>query len=134
MVSLLDKPAGIYRPRKPQESDFHRLIREHFTLFSHIYAGRYARNFGFWRPVIHDTVSEFLKCGATMKIIAFIEARQTGVIEAILRHNGLWQGPAPRAPPAFPMPAAQPSALTVEMDPDYIEHLHAEETEIAFQA
>ena len=32
-----------------------------------------------------------LKCGSEMKIIAFIERHQTGVIERILRHCGLWE-------------------------------------------
>jgi Putative transposase len=39
------------------------------------------------------------KCGAEMKIIAFLERHQTEVIEKILRHCGLWEeGPA-RGPP-----------------------------------
>ena len=40
------------------------------------------------------------KCGAEMKIIAFIERQQTDVIEKILRHCGLWEEPAARAPPS----------------------------------
>ena len=40
------------------------------------------------------------KCGSEMKIIAFIEARQTGVIEKILRHCGLWEESPARGPPA----------------------------------
>jgi Putative transposase len=31
------------------------------------------------------------RCGAELKIIAFIERRQTEVIEKILRHCGLWE-------------------------------------------
>ncbi len=43
-------------------------------------------------------------CGGQMKIIGFIERRQHEVIERILRHCGLWEGPirtlaSPRAPP-----------------------------------
>jgi hypothetical protein len=34
-----------------------------------------------------------------MKIIAFIERRQTEVIEKILRHCGLWEESSARAPP-----------------------------------
>jgi hypothetical protein len=34
-----------------------------------------------------------------MKIIAFIERRQTEVIAKILRHCGLWEEAAARAPP-----------------------------------
>jgi len=39
------------------------------------------------------------KCGAEMKVIAFIERRQTEVIEKILRHCGLWDQPSARATP-----------------------------------
>ena len=34
-----------------------------------------------------------------MKVVAFIDPPQNGVIEKILRHCGLWQASAPRAPP-----------------------------------
>lgn len=39
------------------------------------------------------------KCGGTMKIISFIERGQREVIEKILRHCGLWEEEAARAPP-----------------------------------
>ncbi|MFC1652818.1 transposase, partial [Planctomycetota bacterium] len=39
------------------------------------------------------------KCGGVMKVVAFIEPPQAQVIEKILRHCGLWQEPASRAPP-----------------------------------
>jgi hypothetical protein len=43
-------------------------------------------------------------CGGQMKIVSFIERCQAEVIERILRHCGLWEGPlrtnaGPRAPP-----------------------------------
>jgi hypothetical protein len=41
------------------------------------------------------------RCGGQMKVIAFIERPQGTLIEKILRHCGLWQPSAPRAPPAF---------------------------------
>ena len=34
------------------------------------------------------------ECGATMKVISFIEPPQQDVIEKILRHCGLWEEPA----------------------------------------
>jgi hypothetical protein len=40
------------------------------------------------------------KCGGTMKIISFIERGQREVIEKILRHCGLWEEEAARAPPS----------------------------------
>ena len=39
------------------------------------------------------------KCGSEMKIIAFIERRQTDAIEKILRHCGLWEDSSARGPP-----------------------------------
>jgi len=63
MTCLLDKPAGVYRPRQPIESDFHCLVREHFDDFRRFYSDRYARKFGFWRPIFDKAVHEFLRCG-----------------------------------------------------------------------
>ena len=52
------------------------------------------------------------KCGGEMKIIAFIERRdQPDVVEKILRHCGLWERPASRAPPA----TEQPEQLDLEL-------------------
>ncbi len=66
MIRLLNPspPATtIYRPRQPLESDFHRLIRERFDDFREVYGERYARQFGYWRPVIDKTVHKFMQCG-----------------------------------------------------------------------
>jgi hypothetical protein len=70
-----------------------------------------------------------------MKIIAFIEARQSEVIEKIRKHCNLWNPPQPRPPPrpsprSPPTPAqrlAQRTRDGVEIDPDFLEHLHREE-------
>ncbi len=78
------------------------------------------------------------KCGGTMKIIAFIEARQGEVIRKILEHCGLWQDPPARAPPQAPHPSrtarsipepdpAIGSGITYEVAPDFLEHAHRED-------
>ena len=46
------------------------------------------------------------KCGCRMKIISFIERRQSEVIEKILRHCGMWEQNAARAPPVREMELA----------------------------
>ena len=46
------------------------------------------------------------KCGGEMKIISFIERRQSGVIEKILRHCGLWEEESARGPPVQEMELA----------------------------
>jgi hypothetical protein len=73
------------------------------------------------------------RCGGTMKIIAFIEARHGRVIESILRHCGLWQDPANRGPPLSPpqaalVPAAAgDSKLTYQSDGDYLDFTRQEQ-------
>ena len=85
------------------------------------------------------------KCGGTMKIIAFIEARQGEVIHKILEHWGLWQvedeqwrNSRSRAPPQAPRPyrparsipepnPAIASGITYEIDLDFLEHAHRED-------
>jgi len=68
-----------------------------------------------------------------MKIISFVEARQDKVIRKILEHCGLWRDPPPRAaanPPQTlrPVQAQRASGFgdSVEVDPDFLEHLHRE--------
>lgn len=53
------------------------------------------------------------ECGGQMKVVAFIEPPQADVIEAILKHCGLWQASAPRAPPDV-------DSLVLELDAAYL--------------
>jgi hypothetical protein len=67
------------------------------------------------------------KCGGVMKIISFIERRQTDVIQRILRHCGLWEGPlrtraSARSPPPGPRhPTAAADELELVIDGDFLE-------------
>ncbi len=69
------------------------------------------------------------KCGGTMKIISFIEARQGDVIRKIMEHCGLWHDPPPRAPPkpgaSRPVRAAT-AVKPQQIDPDFLVYLHRE--------
>jgi hypothetical protein len=63
------------------------------------------------------------ECGGRMKIISFIERRQHEVIEKILRHCGLWEGPirtlaSARAPPRGGARRAADAAGELELVPD----------------
>jgi len=49
-----------------------------------------------------------------MRVVAFIETHQHEVIEKILRHCGLWRGPAPRPPPDV-------EGLVHDLDSDFSE-------------
>ena len=52
------------------------------------------------------------ECGGQMQVVSFIEPPQTDVIEAILKHCGLWESRSPRAPPEV-------HELVLELDPAY---------------
>jgi hypothetical protein len=58
------------------------------------------------------------QCGGTMKIIAFIEARQEEAIRKILQHCGLWHDPPPCAPPR-PSSASRALGLVPQRDPGF---------------
>jgi hypothetical protein len=62
-------------------------------------------------------------CGGRMKIISLIERRQHKLIERMLRHCGLWEGPirtlaSPRAPPRDPDAASE---LKLVPDAEFLE-------------
>lgn len=52
------------------------------------------------------------ECGGQMKVVSFIEPPQADVIEAILKHCGLWLARSPRAPPEM-------NELVLELDAAY---------------
>ena len=70
-----------------------------------------------------------------MKIVSFIERSQQEVIERILRHCGLWEGPLrtlanARAPPPAPTPSpAAPGKLELVPDGEFLEHQRRENQE-----
>jgi len=54
---------GVYRPRRPRETAFYRLVEEHYERFEQVYPERYEDGYGFFRPIIRDTVYKYLGCG-----------------------------------------------------------------------
>ncbi len=67
------------------------------------------------------------RCGKKMKVVSFIETHQRDVIEKILRHCGLWEGPLrtlanPRAPPkrGTRPDGDEPRELQLVLDPEFL--------------
>lgn len=54
---------GVYRPRRPRDSPLYQLIDRYYDDFQRIYAERYQRRYGYWRPAIGEAVRRFLRCG-----------------------------------------------------------------------
>ena len=63
MATACVEPRSLYRPRDPQASDLWRLLDEHFDSFQQVYDQRYQAKYGYWRPIIEQSVAAFLKCG-----------------------------------------------------------------------
>jgi len=66
-----------------------------------------------------------------LRIISFIERCQADVIERILRHLGLWEGPVGTLPIARGPPRASPAPthlpdVEVVPDPEYLEFEYQE--------
>ena len=55
--------ARVYRPRQPRASPLYRLVERSFDEFERVYAERYQKRYGFWRPVVADAAAKFLRCG-----------------------------------------------------------------------
>jgi len=55
--------AEAYHPRRPQDSPLWNLLHSHFDEFIHAYDARFAKDYGFFRPVVAEVVHDYLECG-----------------------------------------------------------------------
>ena len=55
-------------------------------------------------------------CGAEMRVVGFIERKNTDLIRMWLSDVGLWKKPAARAPPPQPVPLPQVTEPTVDYE------------------
>ena len=58
---------GVYRPRRPRETAFYRLVEEHYEKFEQVYPERYEDRYGLFRSVICETVYQYLGCGGRVR-------------------------------------------------------------------
>jgi len=58
--------AGIYRQRHPEHTAFYRVFFYYFDSFLREYENRFAKEYGYFRPVIQDVVEKYLDCGNPM--------------------------------------------------------------------
>lgn len=67
-----------YRTRDPEASPFFTLVRDYFDEFEQVYPQRFQKRYGFWRPVIRDSIDKFLKCGDLKEGFARIRCPDCG--------------------------------------------------------
>ena len=54
---------AVYRPRKPQVSDYYRCVEDYFGIFLQVYEERFERLYGFFRPHLPKIIHRYLDCG-----------------------------------------------------------------------
>jgi hypothetical protein len=70
--------AGIYRQRHPEHTAFYRVFFYYFDSFLREYENRFAKEYGYFRPVIQDVVEKYLDCGNPMCGFARIRCPDCG--------------------------------------------------------
>ena len=68
----------MYRTRDPEASPFFTLVRDYFDEFERVYPQRFQKQYGFWRPVIRDSIVKFLKCGDLKEEFARVRCPECG--------------------------------------------------------
>jgi ribosomal protein S27E len=56
-------PVQVYRPRRPERTDFYRILEKHFDAYVWAYEERFELSSGPLRPVVRSSVEAFLGCG-----------------------------------------------------------------------
>jgi len=51
---------GVYHPRDPKSSDFYACVEDNFEELERVWDHKYQKQHGFWRPVIHDVIYNYL--------------------------------------------------------------------------
>ena len=51
--------AEAYHPRKPKDAPLWHLLNSHFDEFTQAYGERFAKDYGFFRPVVSEVVHDF---------------------------------------------------------------------------
>jgi len=75
---MADKSSGIYHPRNPTDSPLWNLLNNHYNVFEKHYEEKFEKKYGYFRPVISEVVTEYLKCGDLKKGFARVRCQDCG--------------------------------------------------------
>lgn len=54
---------NVYHPRNPESSPLWGMLNDHYERFKQSYEERFEKNNGFFRPIVEESVYEYLRCG-----------------------------------------------------------------------
>lgn len=71
---------GIYRPRKPQDSQYYQCIEDNFEKFESRRGGndRFPKKYGFLRPYVKQVIYRYLDCGILHNGFARVKCGECG--------------------------------------------------------
>jgi hypothetical protein len=70
--------ASVYRPRRPQDSDYYRCVEDYFQTFIQVYDEHFSRQYGFWRPYVDQVIYLNLDCGDLRNDFARVKCKDFG--------------------------------------------------------
>lgn len=71
-------PPPVYRPRKPQESQYYQCVEDNFETLEQVYDERFATRYGFFRPYVRQVIYRFLDCGILHNGFARVTCAECG--------------------------------------------------------
>ena len=68
----------VYRPRKPQDSQYYRCVEDHFEEFEQVYDERFTTKYGFFRAYVKQVIYRYLDCGILHNGFARVKCKDCG--------------------------------------------------------
>ena len=70
--------SSVYRPRKPQDSQYYQCVEDNFETFEQVYEDRFERQYGFFRPYVRHVIYRYLDCGILYNGFARVRCEECG--------------------------------------------------------
>jgi hypothetical protein len=74
----MPKPIPVYRPRKPQDSQYYQCVEDHFETLEQVYEDRFVEKYGFFRSYIRQVIYRYLDCGILYNGFACVQCGKCG--------------------------------------------------------
>ncbi len=68
----------VYRPRKPQDSQYYQCVEDNFETLEQVYDERFAKQYGFFRPYVRQVIYRYLDCGILHNGFARVKCGECG--------------------------------------------------------